>query len=115
MERVILEFLCLGEGLIGTTDERSFRAHFGVAPFITAILWELIRHCEHVLFQPIHLLWALHFLKCYQSSETAAAFCRADRKTWRKWVWLILLALYLSLSMVIINCFGYITLDKWKS
>ena len=37
---------------------------------------------------PSHLLWALHFMKNYETeSEGATNFDCVDEKTLRKWVW----------------------------
>ena len=37
--------------------------------------------------KPVHLLWALLFLKAYNREEMNAAMCGCDEKTFRKWSW----------------------------
>ena len=37
-----------------------------------------------------HLLWALMFLKCYNTVDYNASVVNVDRKTFRKWCWAII-------------------------
>jgi hypothetical protein len=66
-----------------------FPSLFGVSPVICGIIWEqlieqgnLERGCK-----PIHLLWALFFLKCYACESILSQVLKSDRKTTRKWIW----------------------------
>jgi hypothetical protein len=40
--------------------------------------------------RPKHLLWTLMFLKLYSTELVLAVMARVSRKTFRKWVWLLL-------------------------
>ena len=45
-------------------------------------------HSKTTKANPSHLLWALHFMKNYETeSEGATNFDGVDEKTLRKWVW----------------------------
>ena len=75
--------------------DHRFRSLFGVSSRVCAVLWEYLR--RHGSFQrkkgssPKHLLWALLFLKLYGNEETHASLVGGvDRKTYRKWVWIVL-------------------------
>lgn len=37
--------------------------------------------------RPVHLLWALLFLKVYGSEHTHRMIANVDEKTFRKWSW----------------------------
>jgi hypothetical protein len=95
-----IEFMLLGESLTGSPSMKSYRAHFGTVPIVVAIIWQLLIENHQVSFLPMHFLWALHFLKCYPTTEVGASFCKVDPKTWRKWVWMVILGLFLALDMV---------------
>jgi hypothetical protein len=75
----------------GVTWLRRFVGMFGLEPIHCAVAWnELVlsgwtgraRYAK-----PVHLLWALHFLRVYPTEEVLAARVGADEKTVRKWVW----------------------------
>jgi hypothetical protein len=38
---------------------------------------------------PVHLLWALMFLKQYNTEEVTASMAGCDKKTFRLWCWLV--------------------------
>lgn len=44
-------------------------------------------------YKPKHLLWALHFMKCYPTENQMASTVNEDEKTLRKWVWIFIDAL----------------------
>lgn len=74
---------------------QRFVGFFGVDPLIVSILWSMIMDAEYVRLvnnppEPEHLLWALLFLKCYQTEPRNAALVGCDEKTFRKWCWLML-------------------------
>ena len=73
------------------------------------VIWQLLIE-EHwpIVFKRIHLLETLHFLKCYPLQDIGASFCQVDHKTWHKWVWLTIIALYHTLHLVIINYKNYL-------
>ena len=73
-------------------SSRRFRSWFGTDPFIVALIWEMLYMCgwlsKTTKANPSHLLWALHFMKNYETeSEGAKNFDGVDEKTLRKWVW----------------------------
>ena len=71
------------------SNERRFRAFFGVAPQVCAKLWSSCSVNLPSSTKPTHLLWALNFLKVYSTIEVLAAIAGVDEKTLRKWVWCI--------------------------
>jgi hypothetical protein len=64
----------------------KFRSFYGVPPNVCAILWNLIENKPQGS-KPKHLLWCLHFLKCYKSERVNAATMKVDEQTFRNWVW----------------------------
>jgi hypothetical protein len=76
-------------------EYRRFRAHFGASPRTCAILWKkLVDHGELPQGrQPVHLLWALHFLNRYEIEEVAAATFGVDEETFRNWSWKLVVAI----------------------
>lgn len=98
------EFEAMGQDLAGytvssnndTTKREHFVSFFGVEPLIVSILWSMIVDVEHhvmVCFpgvdpiKPIYLLWALLFLKCYDTTTMLAAKAKCDQQTFRCWCW----------------------------
>lgn len=78
------------------TEYRHFRAHFGIAPSTCALLWKAVSHNHYILppkGQPEHLLWALLYLKLYDSDEVLADLVGVDVKTFCKWSWSFVLAI----------------------
>ena len=75
-------------------SHRSFRAHFGTGPLVCSQIWnrmiEPVRNKVIDGLKPIHLLWALHFLKTYDTMDVLASKARVDRKTYAKWIWTVL-------------------------
>ena len=64
-----------------------------------AILMQYLRRCPYFRGRreepdPTKMLWALHFLYCYNKEEINAALAGVDEKTWRKWVKRYVLGLY---------------------
>jgi hypothetical protein len=72
--------------------ERDFRSLFGVAPEVCEYVWNhLSRHgWKPPRTRPKHLLWTLLFLKVYATEGLLAFMAQTSRKTFRKWVWLLL-------------------------
>ena len=73
-------------------SRRRFRSWFGTDPFIVSLIWEMLHmfgwHSKTTKANPFHLLWALNFMKNYETeSECAIKFANVDEKTLRKWVW----------------------------
>ena len=96
------QFEAMGQQLAGyaisTSDKikrEQFVSFFGVEPLIVAIIWSMIVDEDHALVafhvdspKPIHLLWALLFLKCYNTNTRNAAMASCDEKTFRHWSWI---------------------------
>ena len=75
------------------TQDRRFRSFFGTTWHICAILWNHLTHtlvADHKYVKPIHLLWALLFLKLYKTKAIHATIAGTDERTFRKWVWIVL-------------------------
>jgi hypothetical protein len=75
------------------TKEKRFRAMFGVKNDICGKLWTLCLPLLPEGVSPVHLLWALYFLKHYNTECVNAAFAKCDEKTFRKWCWIVIEAL----------------------
>ena len=66
---------------------RRFRGIFGVSPETCASLWNLIGEKAPSGSVPVHLLWALLFLKSYSTEHVNSVIAGVDEKTFRKWSW----------------------------
>lgn len=73
---------------------RKFRSLFGVSVKVMAKTWNsldvqnlLPEHAE-----PKHILWMCSFLKTYTTENVYVAWYKVEEKTFRKWVWLMLVA-----------------------
>ena len=79
-----------------TEKLNTYQAHFGVSPEVTSKLWDLINNNEgkDLKVRPTHLLWALFFLKSYDTEETMSSRIDVSRKTVRKWLEEVLLRLH---------------------
>lgn len=82
-----------------STAHRKYRSFFGVSPLICSICWTLLKNKLPNYSRPIHLLWALLFLKKYETEEVSVALTKADAKKFRKWSW-IFVDLLSNLNMV---------------
>lgn len=66
---------------------RRFRSMFGTSPLVCAKIWLALAE-HHETSVPAHLLYALNFLKLYQSEHVHRVICDGvDEKTFRKYVW----------------------------
>lgn len=70
------------------TELRRFRSLFGVSPSTCAHVWQAMRNEIPPGGRPIHLLWALLFLKVYSTENVNSLISGADEKTFRKWTWI---------------------------
>lgn len=90
-------FLEAALSIIGWAKERSsaaigirFAAFFGAHPLLCSLVWRRIYQAKQGSMPraaPKHLLWALMFLKTYETEEVFSSKLEADEKTVRKWVW----------------------------
>ena len=94
-------FLQLGTELKGKrlssrkTNLRRFKAWYGIDWNVMSGVWSLLHSSGWIekkikkrKLKPIHLLWALSFLKAYLKEEEHAADVGKEPKTFRKWAWL---------------------------
>jgi hypothetical protein len=79
-------------GSEGIFDTRWI-AHFGAEPEVCVDVWSRLDEDDtlsgpddEAVF-PCHLLWALLFLKTYDTEPVLAGMCGADEDTLRKWAW----------------------------
>ena len=79
--------------LTTNTIQRRFKSSFGVPPDICVILWRHIFNHVMSCTIPIHLLWALLFLKLYNNLDTNSSIAGVDQKTFQKHTWDIIRAL----------------------
>jgi hypothetical protein len=73
-------------------EARHFRALFGCCAEVTRKLW-LMQVDNEFLPQGVtikHLLWTLMFLKVYPTDRPMSMMTKADPKTFRKWIDLVL-------------------------
>ena len=77
-------------GLHAVPIERKFLALFGVRPPVCAVIWTRLEVKRMGKAEPIHLLWALLLLKVYASEEVLTVITKVDRKTFRKWAWVLI-------------------------
>jgi hypothetical protein len=68
--------------------DRMFRSFFGTSPEICSDLWTLLHEVHPDGDNPIHLLYALLFLKSYNTEYQKSCTCGCDPKTFRKWCWI---------------------------
>jgi len=73
--------------VINTTFNRRFRAFFGTTPIVCSSLWGLLAVSRPPDSKPKHLLWALMFLRLYDTESVHALLAGVDEKTFRKWAW----------------------------
>ena len=86
-------FWLLAKEHFGLREDRTFRSLFGVSPDVCSVAWEWCRRHKQAPphgMKGIHLLWALHFLKSYNTEDVNSTWANTTRKTWRKWVWIVL-------------------------
>jgi hypothetical protein len=70
-------------------DVRDWKALFGCSPLICDMIWGTLEKQELVppKKEPVHLLWALHFLKTYGTEAVCACFLSKTAKTFREHLW----------------------------
>ncbi|KAJ3061317.1 hypothetical protein HDU98_002767 [Podochytrium sp. JEL0797] len=66
---------------------RRFIAFYGITILSAVDLWLIVRNkFEAFGLRKIHMLWGLHFLKCYPTEPVGAACFDTTESTWRKYV-----------------------------
>ena len=94
------EFEALGFELLGCkkrgsfkSRSRRFKAFFGAEPDVVATIWHELFQSRWLWYagvrgpKPVHLLWALLFLRRYGTEETMSVIAGVCEKTFRKWAW----------------------------
>ncbi len=66
--------------MLGPLTDRVWRAHFGVSAATVTLLWAILTGVS-IALEPMHLLWALWFLKEYPTEYHAQAFLRVSTTT----------------------------------
>ena len=76
------------------SEDRRFRSYFGCGVEVAVEVWNALVNFAILPDegQILHLLWALYFMKCYPTEETACAAAGGhtgaiDPKTHRKYIW----------------------------
>jgi hypothetical protein len=71
------------------TDVRDWKALFGCSPLICDMIWGTLE--KQILLppkkEPVHLLWALLFLKTYRTEAVCGSVVGKTVKTYRDHVW----------------------------
>jgi hypothetical protein len=69
-----------------TYSDRAFRAHFAVSPSGCAAAWTTLLAAAPADRppQPRHLLWTLHYLAQYDTTEVSASFFGVSAPTYKK-------------------------------
>ena len=88
----MVDFFELSKIYLTSHNLRTFKAHFGVSPTTAFALWSFVYSCANI--KPVHLLYALHFLKTYQTSDTAANIFHVVPDTYCKHVKIMIYNLY---------------------
>ena len=97
-------FCLLAETITNTKSKRSFKAKFGTSPEVCSELWERLQPHRPKGALPKHLLRALMFLKLYSSEDVLSDMVGTTRKTFRKWVWLMVKAISKIKPQVVRSC-----------
>ena len=66
----------------------AFRSFFGTSPKTCASLWKISNFPSKT--RPKHLMWALMFLKSYDTEIKLSSLAGVSPKTFRKWIWVII-------------------------
>ena len=82
----------LPDDLDSKSEDRAYRSIFGTNWNVVAEIWQLLeKEGGNKNKKPVHLLWALAFLKIYSNEQSLVMMAGgATLKTYRKWVWIIL-------------------------
>lgn len=73
-----------------TDEHASFKSFIGVSTNSCAHIWNKLKHEQTRSLKPVHLLWALSFLKLYNVENVGCLLWKCDRKTYRKWIWIVI-------------------------
>ena len=93
--------------------EAEFRSAFGVSSAVCSHTWEYLSSSHEKVkgqtkAKPTHQLWALMFLKTYDTEIFLCSLLSTSERTFRKWVWIMIEAisnLYDDLVSFLIFCY----------
>jgi hypothetical protein len=71
-----------------TINNRRYKSFYGVSTKVCLQIWDITSKNHPENTKLIHLLMALHFLKCYNTESVNAGIFHVDEKTFRKWTWI---------------------------
>ena len=91
MGRKNISATCVAD--VRETDQRRFKANYGVSPLVCAQVWMLICHCLPAYCKIDHLLWALLFMKIYSTESVLVGIAQVDKKTFWGHVWTVIFAI----------------------
>ena len=84
-----LMFLALQSYREGVDEKRlRFSSAFGVQEDVAKYIWRTVLKKHHGI-KPVHMLWALMFLKLYEPEAAAIQRWKTNRTTYRKYVWIV--------------------------
>jgi hypothetical protein len=75
-------------------NTREWMNHFGLSAELVNLIWDYLVPAH---FLPVHLLWALYFLRCYHNIDHAHVFWRVSVNTYITRVFEVIRALHLYL------------------
>ena len=87
----------------GDGKHKDFVTLFGLSPGTCAALWMLCRNDFDQRVMPIHFLWTLLFVAQYGKENLHCIVARVTRKTFRKCIFLVLLALSSKFDRLVSN------------
>ncbi len=79
---------------LNINNRRKFKQMFGCTPTVLGECWVLLsKNSEMEDLRPEHLLWACLFLKVYSKESIHATMAGCCEKTFRKYVWAVIIAI----------------------
>lgn len=84
------------------TNARTFHSLYGVAFQTAAILFAAAVSYD-ITISPLHILWFLHWCRQYPTVDVGSHYWGCDVKTYRKYLFRVLLALFVKLHTVCIG------------
>jgi len=92
-------------------SHRHFMSIFGISVQTILVLWLCLNRMELPFhLKPIHLLWTLNFLKQYSTMDQASPIWKCDIKTFRLYVWRVVVSLFVYLDTVSLSVMITITI-----
>lgn len=79
---------------------RRFRALFGISHVACAYVWKLLQERHPAGSEPRHMLYALLFLRVYETEHVHSCISDRDEKTFRKHSWMYVYLIAVQLNVV---------------